>query len=274
MWSSLRLWICLCSLSDLLLKGKCMGSGSTVAAFFTACVVAVQHHRFIRRESRSDKEFHFQNWIKERFDETGLYYETGGRNSYPDFRLVTYPESYEVKGLAYPGGESTYDANSQVPSGHHNGRTIFYIFGRYPVNPDGNSYPLIDLVVCHGNFLNADHDYVHKNQSVRGFGSYGDILIRDRKMYVAPTPFGLAEGVAHTHTLILPAEYDLPDEFKEVGMLTRIESEHLVVGYQVDLSRNLLSSSTIPNPSAGKDHTFRAWRLNSGSNEPVTMRQK
>jgi|SRR5829696_8936912 len=27
-----------------------------------------------------------------------------------------------------------------------------------------------------------------------GFGSYGDILVRDRKMYVAPTPFALAEG--------------------------------------------------------------------------------
>lgn len=244
------------------------------SGFFYGLCCAVQHHHFIRRESRSDKEFHFQNWIKERFEETGLYYETGGRNSYPDFRLVTFPEGYEVKGLAYPGRESTYDANSQVPSGHHNGRTIFYVFGRYPINPDGDSYPLLDLVVCHGDFLNADHDYIHKNQGVRGFGSYGDILIRDRKLYVAPTPFGLAEGVAHTHTLILPAAYDLPDEFKEVGMLTRIESEHLVVGYQMDLNRNLLSSRTISNPSAGKEHKFRAWRLRSGSNEPVTMRQR
>jgi len=38
------------------------------------------------------------------------------------------------------------------------------------------------LVICHGDFLNADHDYVHKNKSVKGFGTYGDILIRDRKM--------------------------------------------------------------------------------------------
>ena len=44
---------------------------------------------------------------------------------------------------------------------------------------------MLDLVVCHGDFLNADHDYVHKNKSVKGFGSYGDIMIRDRKMYVA-----------------------------------------------------------------------------------------
>lgn len=250
-----------------------MFAGTTVAAFFTTCVVAIQNHRLIRRESRSDKEFHFQNWIQERLAETGFHYESGSRNSYPDFRLVAYPEGYEVKGLAYPGRETTYDANSQVPAGQHNGRTIFYVFGRYPMNPDGNSYPLLDLVVCHGDFLNADHTYVHKNQSVRGFGSYGDILIRDRKMYVAPTPFGLVTGVAHTHTLILPAEQEATGDWKEVGLLTRTESDKLIVSYQVDLVRNQLTSTTIPNPSAGKAHLFRAWRLRSGSDEPVAMRR-
>jgi len=251
-----------------------MVAGTTVTAFFTACVVAIQNHRLIRRESRSDKEFHFQNWIQERLAETGFHYESGGRNSYPDFRLVAYPEGYEVKGLAYPGRETTYDANSQVPSGQHNGRAIFYVFGRYPMNPDGNSYPLLDLVVCHGDFLNADHAYVHKNQSVRGFGSYGDILIRDRKMYVAPTPFGLVAGVAHAHTLILPAEQEATDDWKEVGLLMRTESDKLIVSYQVDLVRNQLTSTTIPNPSAGKAHLFRAWRLRSGSDEPVAMRKQ
>lgn len=244
-----------------------MSSGSTVAAFFAACVSAVQNHRLIRREARSDKEFHFQNWIRERFEETGFYYETGGRNSYPDFRLVNSPEGYEVKGLAYPGRETTYDANSQVPSGHHNGRTIFYVFGRYPMNPDGNSYPRLDLVVCHGDFLNADHTYVHKNQSVRGFGSYGDILIRDRKMYVAPTPFGLVEGVAHTHTLILPAEQEVTGEFKEVGLLSRVEADSLVISYQVDLQRNLLTSTSVPNPSTGKAICF-----GHGACTPVLMK--
>ena len=138
--------------------------------------------------------------------ETRLNYELGGRNSYPDFRLVAATEGYEIKGLAYPGRDASFDSNSQVPSGLHNGRTIFYVFGRYPKKSDGDTYPVTDLVICHGDFLNADHDYVHKNKSVRAFGSYGDILIRDRKMYVAPTPFHLVEGVAHHHTLILPAD--------------------------------------------------------------------
>ena len=62
-----------------------------------------------------------------------------GIPSYPDFRLVASTDGFEVKGLAYPGREANYDCNSQVPSGSHNGRTIFYIFGRYPADPDGDS---------------------------------------------------------------------------------------------------------------------------------------
>ena len=46
--------------------------------------------------------------------------------------MVEHTEGYEVKGLAYPGREANFDSNSQVPSGLHNGRTIFYVFGRYP----------------------------------------------------------------------------------------------------------------------------------------------
>src|SRR6266446_4419658 len=192
---------------------------------FVRCAAAIRSHKRIRRESRQDKEFHFQNWFKARLVETSLNFEVGGRNTYPDFRLVASTDGFEVKGLAYPGREANYDCNSQVPSGNHNGRTIFYIFGRYPAEPDGDSYPVLDLVVCHGDFLNADHDYVHQNKSVKGFGSYGDIMIRDRKMYVCPTPFGLVEGVAHQRTLILPADIAAEKVYVEVGRLMRVEAK-------------------------------------------------
>ena len=95
--------------------------------------------------------------------------------------MVKSPVGYEVKGLAYPGREADYDANSQMPSGFHNGRTVYYVFGRYPDVPDDDHYPVMDLVLFHGDFLNADHEYVHKNRHITGFGSYGDIMIRDRK---------------------------------------------------------------------------------------------
>lgn len=250
-----------------------MREETTIIQVFRQCVAAIRDGKLIRRESRQDKEFHFQNWVRARLVETRLHHEVGGRNSYPDFRMVEYTEGYEVKGLAYPGREVNYDCNSQVPSGFHNGRTIYYAFGRYPAKPDGDTYAVLDLVICHGDFLNADHEYVHSNRNVKGFGSYGDIMIRDRKMYVAPTPFGLVTGAAHTQTLILPSGQRMPRGFRNVGQLVRREADRLIVGYRFDLRTNTLVPKTIPNPDARREHSFTAWRLATGSRELVEMRR-
>jgi hypothetical protein len=244
----------------------------TAAPIFRNCVEAIRGGRLIKRVSSTDKEFHFQNWFRARLAELGLNFDAGGRNSYPDFRIVKTTEGYELKGLAYPGRDASFDSNSQMPAGFHNGRQIYYVFGRYPKNPDGNKYPVLDLVICHGSFLNADHEYTHKNKSVKGFGSYGDILIRDRKMYVVPTPFRLVEGVAHLQSLILPAEDQPGKDFFEVGELTRREAERLVVGYTFNLQNNDLGPQAVPNPGAGREHHFRAWRLSGSPPDPVTMR--
>lgn len=202
---------------------------------FRECVRAIHDGELIVQESQKDKEFHFQNWCQKRLENVGLHFEGTGRNIYPDFCLVEKPEGYEIKGLAYPGREKDYDANSNVPTGVHNGRQIFYIFGRYPNDTSSYKagknaeYPVIDLVLCHGDFMNAQHDYVHKNKHVKGFGTYGDIMIRDRKMYVVPTPFALTNGTAGLATLILPAEIDAPEGFKCVGDLSRIEGNSLIL---------------------------------------------
>ena len=244
----------------------------TVSLVFRRCVEAIRQGSLIRRESSTDKEFHFQNWFRQRLTETGLNFEVGGRNSYPDFRMVASTHGYELKGLAYPGRDASFDSNSQVPTGFHNGRTVYYVFGRYPSKPDGDSYPVLDLVICHGDFLNADHDYVHKNRSVKGFGTYGDIMIRDRKMYVVPTPFRLANGLAHQHTLILPQADDPGEGFAVVGNLTRIETDQLIIGYSFNLQTTELSPQTATNPGAGTEHVFRAWRLPDANPAPVSMR--
>lgn len=235
-------------------------TSSTVATLFRRIIAARDGNVFIRRESRQDKEFHFQNWVKDRLTELNVPFDQRGRNSYPDFSMVPVTEGYEVKGLAYPGRDMSFDSNSQVPTGFHNGRSIYYVFGRYPADPDGDAYPVTDLVLVHGDFLNADHDYVHKNKAVRGFGSYGDILIRDRKMYVVPTPFALARNLAHFYTLIMPATETPGDDFEMIGELVRVETAHLVVAYRFDLRTNDLTPDTIPNPHAGREHHFRAWR--------------
>jgi hypothetical protein len=244
----------------------------SVSLVFASCVEAIRRGELIVRESSKDKEFHFQDWFRERLVESGLYFDQGGRNSYPDFTMVACKDGYELKGLAYPGRDASFDSNSQIPTGYHNGRTIYYVFGRYPKEADGNRYPVFDLVVCHGDFLNADHDYIHKNKSVKGFGSYGDILIRDRKMYVAPTPFRITEGVAHQQTLTLPAGWDLSGGFTKVGELLRTEAPQMVVGYSFDLEKNVITPQRVPNPGAGAEHEFTAWRLKGSAPECVSIR--
>lgn len=241
---------------------------------FQKCVEAIRAGELIERAGAGDKEFHFQNWFEKRLNSMGLQYDKPGRNTYPDFRLVHTAEGYELKALAYPGREADYDSNSQVPCGEHNGRVVYYVFGRYPKDPDGNKYPVTDFVVCHGSFLNADNSYVHKNKSFRGFGSYGDILVRDRKMYVAPTPFALAEGTAHRCTLIVPESEKPGGDFFEVGKLVRQEVDQLVVAYEFDLQKNNLTTKLAPNPSAGKKHNFVAYRLNGDPADPVTLKSR
>lgn len=227
----------------------------------------------IRQVSKTDKEFHFQNWFEARLKSSKILYDKGGRNSYPDFALVKFTEGYEIKGLAWPGRESSYDSNSQVPTGFHNGRDIFYVFGRYPpADEAGDEYPVIDIVVCHGDFLNADHEYRHRNKSVKGFGSYGDIMIRDRKMYVAPTPYAIADGLTGVRTLVVPAEWVTPPNMQIVGRLDRQEAPNIVVGYAFDLKSNVITPTTIANPSTGKVHSFIAYRLERDSAQPVTIK--
>ena len=240
---------------------------------FKACVEAIHDGKLIQQVSRGDKEFHFQNWCQSRLKTLDIHFETPGRNVYPDFCLVEYPEGYEIKGLAYPGREKDYDANSNVPTGEHNGRQIFYIFGRYPSDKTGTQteYPVIDLVLCHGDFLNAQRDYVHKNKHINGFGTYGDIMIRDRKMYVVPTPFVLTHGTTGLATLILPENYEVPDGFFCVGDLVRVEDNQLVSGYSFDLQTNKIQAKMIDNPNAGKKHFFKAYRCEGQSRQEVTM---
>jgi hypothetical protein len=252
---------------------------TTCYNIFEQCVLAVQAGELIQSVSAKDKEFHFQNWFLKRLQQLSIHFEGSGRNTYPDFCLVQYAEGYEIKGLAWPGRERDYDSNSQVPTGYHNGRQIFYVFGRYPADltkfadqgGGKRQYPVVDLVVCHGDFLNADHNYVHKNKSVKGFGTYGDIMIRDRKMYVAPTPFALTEGTTGLMTLILPETMQSDPRYQIVGRLTRVEADTLVVGYTFDLRTNELKAERVPNPSAGIEHRFVAYRLASQTNKPVFM---
>ena len=133
---------------------------TTSVDVFLACDKAIANGVLIQRPHARDKEFAFQNWFADRLDDVGIAYEPSQRNTYPDFRLLELAEGYEVKGLETPGRDATYDSNSAVPSGYHRGRTVYYVFGRYPATTNAQ-YPVVDFVICHGDFLNAQRDYIH-----------------------------------------------------------------------------------------------------------------
>ncbi|MGQ0653767.1 MAG: hypothetical protein ACT4P4_16130 [Betaproteobacteria bacterium] len=60
-------------------------------------------------------------------------------------------------------------------------------------------------------------------------------------------------------------------DFAQVGELTRVEAEHIVVGYRFNLKTNELVPEKIRNPAAGRRHTFRAWRVKGAPPHGVTM---
>ena len=92
---------------------------------FRECVDAISKGKLIKRANKKDKEFHFQNWCQNRLKDLNIHFNPPKRNVFPDFCLIEYPEGYESKGLAYPGREKDFDANSNVPTGEHNGRQVF-----------------------------------------------------------------------------------------------------------------------------------------------------
>ena len=91
-------------------------------------------------------------------------------------------------------------------------------------------------------------------------------------MYVVPTPFRLVDGVAHKQTLILPADVEPGKGFVEVGELRRREAADLIIAYSFKLNTNEIVPKKIPNPGVGREHTFRAWRLEGSPKDPVSMR--
>lgn len=92
-------------------------------------------------------------------------------------------------------------------------------------------------------------------------------------MYVAPTPYGLLTGVAHTMTLILPESMPAPVGHVAVGHLERREVKDVVVGYRFDLRTNEIAAEYLPNPSAGETHAFTAWRLDGTPGDEVSLRK-
>ena len=64
-------------------EGGLVPTESTVAGVFRRCVMAISSGRLVKRESRRDKEFHFQNWFRDRLGEAGFHFDEGGPEQLP-----------------------------------------------------------------------------------------------------------------------------------------------------------------------------------------------
>lgn len=62
--------------------------------------------------------------------------------------------------------------------------------------------------------------------------------------------------------------------FFAVGDLNRREVDRVVVAYEFDLRNNALRTVTAPNPSAGREHKFIAYRVIGDLPEQVTLESK
>lgn len=189
----------------------------------------------------------------------------GLRVSYARCRRMTTALSHQ----AHPPPESQYDESSnRCPAVVRSARAHIAHGGAIHQTPTGRNLAIF-IGPCPSRTKTR---YVHKNTSVKGFGTYGDIMIRDRKMYVAPTPFALTEGTTGLMTLILPENFGSDDRYQVVGNLTRVEADLLVTGYKFDLRTNELTAQRVPNPKAGTQHRFIAYRLKSQAGKPVSMK--
>lgn len=72
--------------------------------------------------------------------------------------------------------------------------------------------------------------------------------------------------------MILPASVTPPKGLVRAGEIIRCETDQLVVGYHFDLRTNTLTSESVPNPGAGREHRFCAWRVEGDPKDEVTLR--
>ena len=57
----------------------------------------------------------------------------------------------------------------------------------------------------------------------------------------------------------------------EIATLKRCEVERMVVAYNFDLRSNELKTDLVPNPNAGKEHVFKAYRMEGDPLSPVEL---
>ncbi|WP_244860112.1 hypothetical protein [Nitrosococcus oceani] len=72
----------------------------------------------------------------------------------------------------------------------------------------------------------------------------------------------------------MPIDHPVDDDLIEVGTLTRREVSQVVVAYSFDLRSNELETTLVANPNAGREHIFKAYRIEGDPLDPVSLREQ
>lgn len=233
---------------------------------FLAAHQAVAAATHMKPRSKNDKEYFPQDWFADRVKSLNLPYEPQGRNSYPDFwvgNAATAPaEGYEIKSLSFSKGKPArkdYDCNSSIPSGTKDGKDVFLVFFLY-TGSGADPRPVQSLCIAHGNLINADHEVAaaHVNEAIKGFGSYGEGFIRNRKMYVFAHPLTIDPSGLGRCRLIVPSEWKVSHgDLRKVGTLNRTVASTSLVSYSIHLDGVTKASKNMnPRGDAGVVRAF------------------
>lgn len=235
-------------------------------SIFLEAANAVANGVHMLPRSKDDKEYFPQDWFAARVAAVGLPQAAQGRNSYPDFWVGDAAhsprEGFEVKSLAFANGRparSDFDSNSTIPSGQKHGHDVFLVFFLY-TGSGANPRPVHSLTIAHADLINADHAVAaaHLNEGVQGFGTFGEGFIRNRKMYVFPTPYTIDPSGLSRCRLIVPAAWAVNDgRLQKVGTLNRVVAGTELSSYHIHLDGVTPAASiTHPRADAGKVHSF------------------
>lgn len=229
---------------------------------------AIKQGRSMLPRSANDKEYFAQDWFSDRVKATGLEAMQQGRNSYPDFWVsdVHITEGYEIKSLSFANGRPArrdIDFNSTIPSGKKGDNECFLVFFLY-TGSGSNPRPVHTVSLVHGDLINSDHALAdaHINVSITQFGSYGNGFIRNRKMYVLPTPITIDPTGIGKVRLITPQNWNIQhSQLTNVGKITMRVADESISQYTIDMLGGKPVTEMKKNVNAGEEKHFDVFEV-------------
>lgn len=162
---------------------------------FDALADAHARQNGIDARSSSDKEFAAQDWAVANAARAGLDVTELGRHAPVDLHVGAPARiGVQVKGLTLARGRvrDTLDYSSTFPSPHHDDiPTVLAYLQLHPRLRPGGTVRTHTVCVADMALVQGD-DITTQNRSVAGAGSYGDVNVRCRLMYIGAQPVALA----------------------------------------------------------------------------------